>query len=490
MSLGSLYDTLKQKTLQLQWSDRCLIATQMIKGINYLHTRHKPILHRDIKSLNILMKRNGEDFLVKVADFGLAVVRRETSRQSSYTHSVGTLLWKAPELLKMGKHTEASDVYALGIVFWELGAGCEPYEESDESTISEFVRRGDRLDIPASFPHSFAELISRAWGHEPRTRPNCQQLLSLIEDISRDFTRSNETQPPTVIPTIPANARWGQNGLTVAGGHELGCGTNQLNYPNGLCVDDDQAVIVGDYNNHRIIQWNLGDTNGQVVAGGNGDGNWLDQLKYPTDVLIDKETNSLIICDYENRRVVRWSRQSSITQGELLVDNILCFGLAMDDQKYLYVSDEEKHAVRRYQFGDKNGIIVAGGNGEGDGLNQLNLPTYLFVDRQQSVYVSDWYNHRVMKWVKGAQVGIVVAGGQCSGYAQTQLSYPRGLFVDTLGTLYVAQWGNDRVIRWPQGALQGTVVLDGNGEGAEANQSNSPLQNLNLKYFNVVNLID
>ncbi|CAF4168187.1 unnamed protein product, partial [Rotaria magnacalcarata] len=80
MSLGSLYDTLKQKTLQLQWSDRCLIATQMIKGINYLHTRHKPILHRDIKSLNILMKRNGEDFLVKVADFGLAVVRRETSR--------------------------------------------------------------------------------------------------------------------------------------------------------------------------------------------------------------------------------------------------------------------------------------------------------------------------------------------------------------------------------------------------------------------------
>ncbi|CAF4262256.1 unnamed protein product, partial [Rotaria sordida] len=47
----------------------------------------------------------------------------------------------------------------------------------------------------------------------------------------------------------------------------------------------------------------MGDTNGQVVAGGNGQGNRLDQLDHPTDVLIDKETDSLIICDRDNRRV-------------------------------------------------------------------------------------------------------------------------------------------------------------------------------------------
>ncbi|CAF1525010.1 unnamed protein product [Rotaria sordida] len=163
----------------------------------------------------------------------------------------------------------------------------------------------------------------------------------------------------------------------------------------------------------------MGDTNGQVVAGGNGQGNRLNQLDRSTDVLIDKETDSLIICDRWNRRVVRWSRRSGTTQGEILIDNIWCYGLAMDDQRYLYISDTDKHEVRRYQIGPKNGTIVAGGNGKGAGLNQFNYPTYIFVDQQQTVYVSDRDNHRVMKWNKGAKEGILVAGGQGQGNALT-----------------------------------------------------------------------
>ncbi|CAF1293902.1 unnamed protein product [Rotaria sordida] len=218
----------------------------------------------------------------------------------------------------------------------------------------------------------------------------------------------------------------------------------------------------------------MGDTNGQVVAGGHGEGNRLDQLNRPTDVLIDKETNSLIICDWKNQRVVRWSRRSGTTQGEILIDNIGCWGLAMDDQRYLYISDIKKHEVRRYQIGDKNGTIVAGGNGKGAGLNQLNAPRFIFVDQQQTVYVSDWDNHHVMKWNKGAKEGIVVAGGQGQGNALTQLSYPQGLFVDTLGTIYVADPNNDRVMRWPKGAEQGTVIVGGNGKGEGANQFRYP----------------
>ncbi|CAF1175919.1 unnamed protein product [Rotaria sordida] len=214
----------------------------------------------------------------------------------------------------------------------------------------------------------------------------------------------------------------------------------------------------------------MGDTNGQVAAGGNGQGNRLDQLYHPTDVLIDKETDSLIICDWENRRVVRWPRHSGTIQGEILINNIACAGLAMDDQRYLYISDNEKDEVRRYQIGDKNGTLVAGGNGGGDGLNQLNFPTYIFVDQQQTVYVSDWNNHRVMKWNKGAKEEIVVAGGQGEGNALTQLYHPQGLFVDTLGTIYVADSNNHRVMRWPKGAKQGTVIVGGNGQGKEANQ--------------------
>ncbi|CAF3429591.1 unnamed protein product [Rotaria sp. Silwood1] len=218
----------------------------------------------------------------------------------------------------------------------------------------------------------------------------------------------------------------------------------------------------------------MNDTNRQVVAGGNGKGNRLDQLDQPTDVLVDKETDSLIICDRENRRVIRWSLRSGTTQGEILIDNIQSEGLAMDDQRYFYVSDLEKHEVRRYQIGDKNGTIVAGGNGNGTGLNQLDYPTYLFVDQAQTVYVSDQYNHRVMKWNKGAQEGIVVAGGQGEGNSLRKLSYPEGLFVDKLGTIYVVDSGNNRVMRWPKRAKQGAVILGGNGQGVEANQFDAP----------------
>ena len=74
----------------------------------------------------------------------------------------------------------------------------------------------------------------------------------------------------------------------------------------------------------------------------------------------------------------------------------------------------KKHEVRRWKIGDKIGILVAGGNRQGNGLNQLDFPTCLCVDPDLSIYVSDRQNHRVMKWIEGATEGIVVAGGEVS----------------------------------------------------------------------------
>ncbi|CAF1101267.1 unnamed protein product [Rotaria magnacalcarata] len=281
-----------------------------------------------------------------------------------------------------------------------------------------------------------------------------------------------------VMLNISVNATWSKNGTTIAGGNESGGATNQLNVPHGLSVDDDQTVFVADTWNHRIIQWKQGATDGQVVAGGNGQGNRLDQLNVPTDVLIDKETDSLIICDQYNRRVVRWSRRNGTTQGEILITNIGCWGLAMDDQKYLYSTNGDKYEVRQYRIGDGNetlvdggnGTIVAGGYGNGSGLNQIHGLTYICVDQQQNIYVAEGGNCRVTKWMKDAKEGVVVAGGQGYGSAPTQLGTPRGIFVDALGTLYVVDLNYDRVSRWPQGVKQSTVIAGGNGQGAGENQ--------------------
>ncbi|CAF4026569.1 unnamed protein product [Rotaria sp. Silwood2] len=304
--------------------------------------------------------------------------------------------------------------------------------------------------------------------------PSSQQC-SLKTSIDSGINTADDTITGyLLISNIPVDAQWVQNGVTVAGGNEPGNATNQLDLPKGLFIDDDQMMVIADYYNDRIIQWKMGDTNGQIVAGKNGSGNQLNQLSGPTDVLIEKETDSLIICDWGNGRVVQWSRRSGTTQGEILIDSISCHGLAMDDQKYLYISDVGKNEVKRYRIGDKNITIVAGGNGQGDGLNQLHYPVHIFVDRQQTVYMSDNWNFRVMKWNKGAKEGIVVAGGQGEGNAPTQLSSPTGLFVDTLGTVYVADLVNYRVIRWSEGAKQGTIIVGGNGQGARENQLNYP----------------
>jgi hypothetical protein len=75
-------------------------------------------------------------------------------------------------------------------------------------------------------------------------------------------------------------------------------------------------------------------------------------------------------------------------------------GEAMDKEGLIYVSDSGKHEVRQYKVGENNGIVVAGGNGKGDHLNQLNFPANIFVDQERSVYVSDSNNHCVVKWKK------------------------------------------------------------------------------------------
>ncbi|CAF1380650.1 unnamed protein product [Rotaria sp. Silwood1] len=273
---------------------------------------------------------------------------------------------------------------------------------------------------------------------------------------------------------IHPNARWQQNGLTVAGGKGQGNGINQLSDPSGLYVDDDQTIYVAEWSNHRIVEWKRGATSGQVVAGGNGQGSGDHQLDDPYDVIIDKERDSLIICDYSNSRVVRWPRRNG-TSGETIISNIYCVGLTMDENGSLYVTDYEKHAVRRYRRGESQGTVVAGGNGYGNGLDQLSSPLYVFVDRDHSVYVSDWNNDRVMKWMEGAKQGIVVAGGQGEGNDLTQLSYPQGVVVDQLGTVYVADAGNNQIMRWPKGATQGSVIVGGNGSGEQSNQLNVPM---------------
>jgi sugar lactone lactonase YvrE len=271
------------------------------------------------------------------------------------------------------------------------------------------------------------------------------------------------------------NTKWIQTGITVAGRNGQGNELNQLSNPWGMDIDDNQTIYVADRYNHRIVEWKSDATSGQVLAGENEEGNRNVQLNAPVNVTIDKENDSLIICDNGNKRVVRRSRRNGTTE-ETVILKIACWDLMIDNDGYLYIPNVNKQDVRRWKMGETNRtVVVAGGNGRGNRLDQLSQPYYIFVDQDHSVYVSDYDNHRVIKWMKGAKEGIAVAGGQGQGTSRTQLAGPRGLIVDQLGTVYVADENNHRLMRWPKGAREGSVVVGGNGSGEQANQLNDPM---------------
>ena len=300
---------------------------------------------------------------------------------------------------------------------------------------------------------------------------NQPSTISIEEDSSSSFISKifvNISQDQS-IPSIPIHATWNQNGITIAGGNSSGNNLNQLFYPLGLYVDIDETVYIADYNNNRIVRWEKNVKEGCIVVDRENN-----QLSRPINVIYNRKNNCLIVTHFDNKQVLQWCCQNRKFQ-EIIASNIACSGLAMDNHGYIYVSDRERHEVKRYKIGKKEETIVAGGNEQGDRLNQLNTPHYIYVDQQQSVYISDCNNHRIVKWVKGAKQGSVVAGGLGSGNSLAHLSDPRGIFVDQFDSLYIADSYNHRVMRWLKGAKQGDIIVGGNEAGAHANQLNCPM---------------
>ncbi|CAF1259536.1 unnamed protein product [Adineta steineri] len=279
------------------------------------------------------------------------------------------------------------------------------------------------------------------------------------------------TNSHTTTMNVSGFNKWKQNAITVAGGNGHGQKLNQLNHPEGIFIYKNKNIFIADRFNHRIVEWKCDKKEGQIIAGGNGQGGRMNQLNGPADMIVDQQNHSIIIADRDNRRVIQWMNENQ----QNLIENIDCDALAMDKSGFLYVSDWKKDEVRRWKIGEYNeGMVVAGGNGRGNQLNQLNNPTYIFVDEDQSVYVSDMNNHRMMKWRKDAKEGRIVAGGNGQGRNLNQLYKPQGVFVDHLDQIYVTDYGNHRIMRWCEGKEEGEIVVGGNGQGNQLIQLNYP----------------
>ncbi|XP_031372212.1 probable receptor-like protein kinase At1g80640 isoform X2 [Punica granatum] len=162
MQNGSLETQLHGPSLgsALTWHMRMKIALDTARGLEYLHEQCKPpVIHRDLKSANILLDSN---FNAKLSDFGLAVT--EGRRKIDKTDLSGTLGYVAPEYLLDGKLTDKSDVYAFGVVLLELLLGRRPMEKLAPSQCQSIVswalpQLTDRSKLPNILDPSIKDKI-------------------------------------------------------------------------------------------------------------------------------------------------------------------------------------------------------------------------------------------------------------------------------------------------------------------------------------------
>jgi len=146
--------------------------------MTYLHNSKPVILHRDLKSHNLLVD---EHYKVKISDFGLSKVMDPQTRTMT---SCGTAAWAAPEILKNSRYTEKADVYSYGICLWEFFTRCDPYEGMPVFQIIFSVgTEGMRPTIPDNCPPDYSALMRECWDIEATNRPSFSIVLQRLSDM-------------------------------------------------------------------------------------------------------------------------------------------------------------------------------------------------------------------------------------------------------------------------------------------------------------------
>lgn len=157
------------------------IAFGIAKGMKYLHAQRPVIIHRDLKSPNILLGSNVRE--VKITDFGLS---RLLLGKHVCTGPGGTPEWMAPELLRQDRFDEQSDVYSFGVIMWELVMCEKPWKNDHPMQIVFKVgSRGEKLPTPPAdmcIPE-IREMLVQCFADAPEARPRFAELADKLEDI-------------------------------------------------------------------------------------------------------------------------------------------------------------------------------------------------------------------------------------------------------------------------------------------------------------------
>ncbi|XP_030506650.2 uncharacterized protein LOC115721720 [Cannabis sativa] len=185
---GSLFRLLQRNTSKLEWRRRVHMALDIARGMNYLHHFNPPIIHRDLKSSNLLVDKN---WTVKVGDFGLSRLKHETYLTTKT--GKGTPQWMAPEVLRNEPSDEKSDVYSFGVILWELATEKIPWDNLNSMQVIGAVGfMNQRLEIPKDVDPQWAAVIESCWHSDPTRRPSFQELLERFKELQRHYALQSQ----------------------------------------------------------------------------------------------------------------------------------------------------------------------------------------------------------------------------------------------------------------------------------------------------------
>ncbi|RHY29512.1 hypothetical protein DYB32_005088 [Aphanomyces invadans] len=156
---------------------RLRIAANVAEALVYLHLNDPPIIHRDLKSSNVLLS---EDFEAKLTDFGTS---RELSDEHTMTAEIGTLAWIAPEIMLGGHYTERADIYSFGVILNELDLCDLPYSNVTDA-------RG------AAISHTRLGVLVAQGKVAPQFSPQCPPW---VQQMGGECLRFDPTQRPTAM---------------------------------------------------------------------------------------------------------------------------------------------------------------------------------------------------------------------------------------------------------------------------------------------------
>ncbi|XP_046696856.1 cytoplasmic tyrosine-protein kinase BMX-like isoform X2 [Silurus meridionalis] len=172
MSNGCLLEYLRHHGKELQPQRLLTMCLDVCEAMAYLE--EKQFIHRDLAARNCLVD---QDLSVKVSDFGMA----RYVLDDQYTSSAGTkfpVKWSAPEVLNYTRFSSKSDVWAYGVLMWEVySLGKQPYEHYDNTRVAEKVMQGHRLYRPQLASDQIYQFMKSCWHELPEERPTFQQLL-------------------------------------------------------------------------------------------------------------------------------------------------------------------------------------------------------------------------------------------------------------------------------------------------------------------------